>query len=120
MRSSLLVAALAALLTAGCVTVHENRLADGSLSVEIQDNGWYVFGFVPIASGNPDGRWPHWFRNDVDPRKTMMLLDRILERERPDEIGPVVTREEDENILIVVTRVSYHTSAIIPPKKKEQ
>lgn len=103
---------LAAVLT-GCVSVRENQLVDGSLSVEIEDHGWYVFGFLPIASGNPDGWWPHWFTDDVDPRKPIYVLDRILAREKATKIGPVVTREEDENVLIFITRVSFHTSAII-------
>lgn len=113
---SLLIGICALVLFTGCVSVRESRLADGSLAVEIEDNGWYIFGCVPIASGNPDGRWPHWFTDDVDPRKTMLVLDRILAREPVAKIGPVVTREEDESILIVVTRAAYHTSAIIYTK----
>lgn len=107
---------LVAFALAGCVSVRENRLEDGSLAVEIQDDGWYFFGFLPLASGNPDGWWPHWFTDDVNPEKTVMILDRILAREGATAIGPLVTREEDENILIVITRVSYHTSAVIPAK----
>ena len=108
--------ALAALLAQGCVTVRENRLADGSLAIEIHDNGWYVLGVLPVVSGNPDGRWPHWFTSDVTPEKTMYVLDRIVAREDPEKIGTLISRREDEDILFVINRVSIHTSAVIPQK----
>ena len=106
------------LLAAGCVTVRENYLADGSLAVEIQDNGWYIFDLIPIVTGNPDGRWPHWFTDDVALEKSMHVLDRIVAREKPEKIGTLVTRIEDEDILFVINRVSMHTSAVIPPSSK--
>ena len=110
------VLAFCAALATGCVTVRENQLSDGSLAVEIHDNGWYILGVVPIVSGNPDGRWPHWFTDDVTPEKTMYVLDRIVEREDPDKIGTIVTRREDEDVLFFINRVSIHTCAVIPQK----
>ena len=115
-HKALLSFAIGALLSAGCVTVRENRLSDGSLAVEIHDNGWYILGVVPVVSGNPDGRWPHWFSDDVSPAKTMLVLDRIVAREDPETIGALTTRREDEDILFIINRISYHTSAILPQR----
>ena len=109
--------AAAVLFAAGCVTVRENRIADGSLAVEIHDSGWYVFGFLPIVSGNPDGMWPHWFSDDVSGETTMKVLDRIVAREKPEALGTLVTREVDEDVLFVISRVSCHTSAVLIPAK---
>lgn len=110
-----LLSLLSAVALTGCVSVHEARLEDGSLSVEIDDSGWYILGFIPIVSGNPDGNWPHWFCDDVDPRTTTAVLDRLLVRERATEIRPVVTHATDEKVLFLITRLCYHTSAVIPP-----
>ena len=117
-HSPLSAIALGLLLAAGCVTVRQNRLSDGSLAVEIHDSGWYVFDVVPIVSGNPDGRWPHWFTDDVTPEKTMYVLDRIVAREDPEKIGALTSRSEDENILFFINRVSTHTSAVIPQRSQ--
>ena len=73
-------AAFAAVLLGGCISVSETVLADESLSVEVIDSGWYIFGCIPVLSGNPDGIWPHWFTDDLDPRTTMKVLDRIVDR----------------------------------------
>ena len=113
-------AAFAAVLLGGCISVSETVLADESLSVEVIDSGWYIFGCIPVLSGNPDGIWPHWFTDDLDPRTTMKVLDRIIARENPDCIGPIVTYRRDETVLVLVTRMSYHTSAIIPAKGKRE
>ena len=116
LHRSLSAIALCSLLAAGCVTVRQNRLADGSLAVEIHDNGWYVFGVIPVVSGNPDARWPHWFTDDVTPEKTLYVLDRIVAREDPEKIGALTSRCDDENILFFISRVSTHTSAVIPQR----
>jgi len=109
--------AAAALLAAGCVAVRENRIANGSLAVEIHDSGWYVFGFIPILSGDPDSFWPNWFSDDVSGETTMKVLDRIVAREKPKSICSLVTREVDEDVLFVINRVSCHTSAVLIPAK---
>jgi hypothetical protein len=113
-------AAFAAFLLGGCISVNETVLAEESLSVEVIDSGWYIFGCIPVLSGNPDGVWPHWFTDDLDPRTTMKVLDRIIARENPDSIGPIVTYRRDETVLVLITRMSYHTSAIIPAKGKRE
>ena len=113
-EAALCILAAGALLAAGCVTVRENKLADGSIAVEIHDNGWYIFGVIPIVSGNPDGRWPHWFTDDVTPEKTMYVLDRIVARENPEKIDALISFEEDEDVLFIINRLSIHTSVVIP------
>ena len=115
---AMLALTLGALFAAGCVTIRENRLSDGALAVEVHDSGWYIFGVIPVVSGNPDGRWPHWFTDDVTPQKTMFVLDRIVERENPDRIDAVLTRREDEDILFFINRVSIHTSAVLPQRAR--
>lgn len=105
--------AIAAVLS-GCISIHEAKLDDGSLSVEIADSGWYAFGFIPLATGNPVGGGTHWFTDDVNPRTTLSLLDQILVREGATSVGPVVTREVDENVLLIFSIKTYRTSAIIP------
>ena len=112
-------AVIAACLACGCVTVNENYLADKSLSIEVTDSGWYLFGCVPVVSGNPDGKWPHWFTDDLNPQTTLKVLDRVIARRKAERIGPVVTRRQDENVLVLITRTSYHTSAVIPAKSAD-
>ena len=98
----------------GCVSVQEARLDDGSLSVEIADSGWYLFGFIPIVTGDPVGFGPNWFTDDVNPQTTLNQLDRILAREQATRVGPIVTREVDESLLVISSIKTYRTSAIIP------
>lgn len=112
MKKLLFLAVAASL--AGCVSIQEAHLDDGSLSVEIADSGWYLFGFIPILTGDPVGFGPNWFTDDVNPQTTINLLDQILVREQATRVGPVVTREVDENLLVIISVKSYRTSAIIP------
>ena len=42
---------LACALLGGCATVTVSR--DGATMVNIENSGWYLLNFIPLASGNP-------------------------------------------------------------------
>ena len=106
------IAALAALL-AGCSTVTVSR--NGSTMVNIENSGWYLLNFIPIASGNPaspNSFSTRLFSKTVTLENNVKMLDKVIADEGAVAIRDLNSFTIDEQILLILfKRHAYHTSA---------
>jgi hypothetical protein len=125
MRTSLPVL-VGVLLLAGCTTVrysttfHDVKVEDGETPleiVEIENSGWELFKFIPLASGNPQK--PNrlscrWFSNTVTLQNNLNLLEMEMKAKGVRRFTNLVSRNSEESFLfILLTRNAYHTSAVL-------
>ena len=113
------IAALAATLLAGCSTVTISR--NGSTMVNIENSGWYLLNFIPIASGNPaapNSFSTRLFSKTVTLENNIKMLDRVIAEEGAVAIRDLNSFTIDEHILLILfKRHSYHTSAQLLKEK---
>ena len=106
------IAALAALL-AGCSTVTVSR--NGSTMVNIENSGWYLLNFIPIASGNPaspNSFSTRLFSKTVTLENNVKMLDKVIAEEGAVAIRDLNSFTIDEHILLILfKRHASHTSA---------
>ena len=106
------IAALAALL-AGCSSVTVSR--NGSTMVNIENSGWYLLNFIPIASGNPaspNSFSTRLFSKTVTLENNVKMLDKVIADEGAVAIRDLNSFTIDEHILLILfKRHAYHTSA---------
>ncbi len=129
MKNALLIL-LGALLT-GCATVKHSRCYNGVKTengivpietVEIENSSWQLFKFITLGSGNP--RHPNvcscrWFTNTATLQNNMSMLDMEMKLVNADTIANLTSRPTEENFLFfVLTRYSYHTSAVLSRKPR--
>lgn len=125
-RLSVLSAALALLLASGCMTVCTTRAYNGIavedgrkpvVTVEIENSGWYLFTFIPLASGKveaPNQADCRWFTNTVTVENNLKVLQEIMLRERVAEVANLTSHRSDEKYLVcLLARRAYHTSAVL-------
>ena len=125
MKTSL-PAILSILLFAGCTTVrysttfHDVKVEDGETPleiVEIENSGWELFKFIPLASGNPEK--PNrlscrWFSNTVTLQNNLNLLEQEMKTRVATRFTNLTSRNSEESFLfILLTRNAYHTSAVL-------
>ena len=125
MRTSLPVL-VGVLLLAGCTTVrysttfHDVKVEDGETPleiVEIENSGWELFKFIPLASGNPEK--PNrlscrWFSNTVTLQNNLNLLEQEMKNRVATRFTNLTSRNSEESFLfILLTRNAYHTSAVL-------
>lgn len=100
-------------LVAGCATVTVSR--DGVTMVNIENSGWYLLNFIPIASGNPakpNALSCRLFSKTVTLENNIKMLDRVIEEEGAAAVRDLNSFTIDEHILLILLkRRSYHTSA---------
>ncbi len=121
-----LLAAVCALLASGCTVVRVTRAFNGVnvdegraplATVEIENSGWYLFTCIPIASGNH--LWPNsadccWFTDTVTVENNLSVLEKVMLRERANEVVNLTSRHTDEKYLVcLLSRRAYHTSAVL-------
>ncbi len=114
------------LLLAGCTTVrysttfHDVKVEDGETPleiVEIENSGWELFKFIPLASGNPQK--PNrlscsWFSNTVTLQNNLNLLEQEMKNRVATRFTNLTSRNSEESFLfILLTRNAYHTSAVL-------
>ena len=111
-RLSVLSAALALLLASGCMTVRTTRAYNGIavedgrkpvVTVEIENSGWYLFTFIPLASGKveaPNQVGCRWFTNTVMVENNLKVLQEIMLRERVAEVANLTSHRSDEKYLV--------------------
>lgn len=125
-RFSVLSAALALLLASGCMTVRTTRAYNGIavedgrkpvVTVEIENSGWYLLTFIPLASGKveaPNQADCRWFTNTVTVENNLKVLQEIMLRERVAEVANLTSHRSDEKYLVcLLARRAYHTSAVL-------
>lgn len=98
---------------AGCATV---RFCDEGVSmVDIENTGWYLFNFIPLASGDPNS--PNdascrIFSDTVTLENNLKLLDYAVRKKHALGYRDATSYTTDENALIILLkRRTYHTSA---------
>lgn len=107
------IAILAAAL-AGCASVKICERG-GKTMVDIENSGWYLLHFVPLASGDP--YWPNenlcrMFTSTVTLENNIMMLERTAKKHGAKTAKNLNSYITDENVLIMLfTRHAYHTSA---------
>lgn len=119
-------AAAFALLCAGCASVRVTKAFNGAhvdagrepaATVEIENSGWYLLTFIPIASGNwekPNRNSCRWFSDTVLLENNLKILDAQMKTEGVKEVANLTSHRTDEKYLVIVlARRAYHTSAVL-------
>lgn len=125
-RLAVLAAAAALLAAAGCVSVRTTRAYNGVAveggrapvaTVEIENSGWYLLTFIPLASGNaeaPNAADCRWFSDTVTVENNLKVLREIMLHERVAEVANLTSHRSDEKYLVfLLARRAYHTSAVL-------
>jgi hypothetical protein len=109
----LAAAILACALVSGCATVTVSR--EGATMVNIENSGWYLLNFIPIASGNParpNSCTTRLFSKTVTLENNVKMLDKVIHDEGAVAVRDINSFTIDEHVmLILLKRHSYHTSA---------
>ena len=104
---------LACALLSGCATVTVSR--DGATMVNIENSGWYLLNFIPLASGNPtrpNSCTTRLFSKTVTLESNVKMLDRIIREEGAVAVRDINSFTVDEHVLLILLkRHAYHTSA---------
>lgn len=114
---------LAALAFGGCASIKTCERG-GKPMVDVANTGWYLFNFIPLASGNPEA--PNetdfkLFQQTTTLANNTRLLDYAATKRGAIGVKDVSTYTADESIfLILLKRHIIHTSAelILPPAEK--
>ncbi len=110
---------LACALLGGCATVTVSR--DGATMVNIENSGWYLLNFIPLASGNPDrpnACTTRLFSKTVTLENNVKMLDKVIRDEDAAAVRDINSFTIDEHVLLILLkRHAYHTSAQLLTKK---
>ena len=105
--------ALLCALLSGCATVTVRR--HGATMVNIENTGWYLLNFIPLASGNPakpNCFSTRLFSKTVTLENNVKMLDKIIAEEGAVAVRDLNSFIVDEHVfLILLKRHAYHTSA---------
>jgi hypothetical protein len=105
--------ALLCALLSGCATVTVSR--HGSTMVNIENTGWYLLNFIPLASGNPakpNCCSTRLFSKTVTLENNVKMLDKVIADEGAVAVRDLNSFIVDEHVfLILLKRHAYHTSA---------
>ena len=100
-------------LLGGCATVTVSR--NGATMVNIENSGWYLLNFIPIASGNParpNSCTTRLFSKTVTLENNVKMLDKVIRDEGAVAIRDINSFTVDEHVLLILLkRHAYHTSA---------
>jgi len=104
---------LACALLGGCATITVSR--DGATMVNIENSGWYLLNFIPIASGNParpNSCTTRLFSKTVTLENNVKMLDNVIREEGAVAVRDINSFTVDEHVLLILLkRHAYHTSA---------
>ena len=100
-------------LLGGCATVTVSR--EGATMVNIENSGWYLLNFIPIASGNParpNSCTTRLFSKTVTLENNVKMLDKVIRDEGAVAVRDINSFTIDEHVLLILLkRHAYHTSA---------
>ena len=104
---------LLAALAGGCASV---SISDNDRSMVVIENaGWYLFNFIPIASGDhnrPNRLSTCWFSDVVTLGNNVKMLDSIMAEQGAIGVRNLTSYTTDEKVLVILlARRAYHTSA---------
>ena len=100
-------------LLGGCATVTVSR--EGGTMVNIENSGWYLLNFIPIASGNPaspNSFSTRLFSRTVTLENNVKMLDKVIREEGAVAVRDINSFTIDEHVLLILLkRHAYPTSA---------
>ena len=100
-------------LLGGCATVTVSR--EGGTMVNIENSGWYLLNFIPIASGNPaspNSFSTRLFSRTVTLENNVKMLDKVIREEGAVAVRDINSFTIDEHVLLILLkRHAYHTRA---------
>ena len=100
-------------LLGGCATVTVSR--EGGTMVNIENSGWYLLNFIPLASGNParpNSCTTRIFSKTVTLENNVKMLDKVIRDEGAVAVRDINSFTIDEHVLLILLkRHAYHTSA---------
>ena len=115
-----------ALMLSGCASIRHSDIFHGVKMeddetplemVEIENSGWKLFKFIPIASGDtlhPNKCGCRWFQDTVTLQNNLKLLEIEMKERGATRFANLTSRNSEETFLfIVLTRNAYHTSALL-------
>ena len=116
MKIRSLAAVLAAsLILGGCTAVRVCHV--GKSMVDVENNGWFLFDIIPLASGDtehPESKICRLFQNSVTLENNIDLIDYAVKREGAAGVRDLVSYASDEYVLFfLLKRHSMHTSAVL-------
>ena len=83
--------------------------------VNIENSGWYLLNFIPIASGNParpNSCTTRLFSKTVTLESNVKMLDKVIREEGAVAVRDINSFTVDEHVLLILLkRHAYHTSA---------
>ena len=89
----------------------------GVETIEIVNSGWFLFTFLPLASGDsdlPNQRSCRWFHNTVTLDNNVKVLKRHMKEKGVTEVANLTSHCEDEKYLVfLLARRAYRTSAVL-------
>lgn len=107
---------------AGCTAIRVSHV--GKSMVEVENNGWLLLDFIPIASGdadNPESKICNLFENSVTLDNNIDLINYAIRREGAIGVRDLVTYTTDEHVLfILLKRHCMHTSAVLVMPGEEE
>jgi len=119
-------ALLLAVAAAGCTTIQYTTAFNGVnvddgcspiAAIEIENSGWFLLGFIPIASGNPDKPGScscKLFQNTVRLENNLKVLERKIREVGAGSAANLTSHWTDEAaFVILLKRRAFHTSAVL-------
>lgn len=102
------------LLLGGCAS-YQVSYEGGHTTIDVENTGWYLLSFIPIASGNPDRpneKCCSVFSDTVTLENNMSILRQAMVDVGSYKANNVVSHSTDEKVmLILLKRYAMHTSA---------
>lgn len=97
----------------GCCNTRVNR-AGGRDIAEVTNSSWRFLGLLSVVSGNPEK--PNrcsslWFCDSLLLDVNIMLLDEVMRQNNCKSVANVSSYKTKENLLILFSRHTLHTSA---------
>ena len=116
----------ASMLLSGCASIRQSKIfhgikvEDGETpleTVEIENSGWKLFKFIPLASGDtihPNRSGCSLFQDTVTLQNNLDLLEKEMKATGATRFTNLTSRNCEETFLfILLTRNAYHTSAVL-------
>lgn len=114
-------------LSSGCASIQTSRalvgvrVDDGRVpvaTVAAENYGYYLFGFIPLITGNPDSPEAYdcyWFSDTVTLRNNMQMITEAAHRERGTGLANIktISRFDGAFSLWILCRKLIFTSAVV-------
>lgn len=107
----------------GCASIRVCK-AGNKVMVDVENNGWFLFDFIPLASGNTEnpGGVCHLFSDSVTLDNNIDLIDMAVQKEKAVGVRDLVSYATDEYVFFILfKRHSMHTSAeLVMPEAADE